>query len=512
VKEQIIRLEPHDDIISVRDKLGWIRAPRVLLVFPEDPRVRILQDKLDLVLIQREVTRRRAQLALITRDPAVVEHARDLGIACFGSIEASHRRYWRTARARLAVARSERATPLDPALIEAATRLDTEQAALPPAGRRAVALTTLALALAVLLAGLAAIAPGATVHLTPASNQVTVTTAITADPAVDPGLVDTAAGLIAARTVGVETESSIAVDVTGTALQPSQKALGIVLFTNLIPEQVTIPAGTVVRTSAARPVRFVTLSDITLPGKLGETAQVPVEAVEAGFTGNLPAGRINQIEGPLGVRVGVTNAEPTTGGDAVEIPAVAEQDYQRARALLLQQLQQRAFAEMQSKLLSDTEFVPPESLAVVLIHSETYSAAIGQAAGRLTLNMRVTVQGIAVDERLARQIVYARLTEKVGIGLQIGAGSLVFRRSDVTRIDEQQRVTFVMQGAGDVSTAVDTTRVLQLVRGVSVREAELRLNRELPLGAPARIETWPRFWPQMPLLPLRIRVVVDGQA
>lgn len=512
MKEQIIRLEPHDDIISVRDKLGWIRAPRVLLVFPEDPRVRILQEKLDLVLIQREVTRRRAQLALITRDPAVVEHARDLGIACFGSIEASHRRYWRTARARLAVERSEHAVPLEPALIDAASRLSPEATVTPHRGRRAIALTTLVLAAAALLAVVIVIAPGATVHLTPASNQVTVTTAITADPAVDPGLVDTAAGLVAARMVGIETESSVTVDVTGTALQPSQKALGIVLFTNLIPEQVTIPAGTVVRTSAAQPVRFVTLSDITLPGKLGETAQVPVEAVEAGFTGNLPAGRINQIEGPLGVRVGVTNTEPTTGGDAIEIPAVAEQDYQRARALLLQQLQQRAFAEMQSELLGETEFIPPESLAVVLIHSETYSAAVGQPAGRLTLNMRVTVQGVAIDERLARQIVYARLTEKVGTGLQIGAGSLVFRRSDVTRIDEQQRVTFIMQGAGDVSTAVDTTRVLQLVRGVSVREAELRLNRELPLRTPARIETWPRFWPQMPLLPLRIRVVVDGQA
>lgn len=512
MKEQIIHLEPHDDVVSVRDKLGWVRAPRVLLVFPSDSDEHILQDRLDLVLILREATRRRAQLALITRDPVVIEQARDLGIACFPSIEASHRRYWRTVRAPLLVERRTREGHSAIARIEPFLHPDHQKEVTSPSQTwRVAAVAPLIVVFSVLLGGAYIALPGATVYLTPTISQVAVTTTITADPAAEPGRVDIEHGLIAARTVGVEVESSITVDTTGTALQPSQKARGIVLFTNLSPDQVTIPAGVVVSTSAAQPVRFVTLSEATLPGQIGETVEIPVEALEAGFTGNLPADRINQVEGPLSAFVAVTNPEPTYGGDAVSIATIAQEDYDRARALLLQQLQQRAYAEMQSELIGETEFIPPETLTVVLVHFETYSGYVGQAQERLTLAMRVTVQGIAIDERLARQVVYARLAEKVGAGFYIVPESLLFRRGEVTQFDEQRRVTLIMQGAGDISPTIDAAHVQQLVRGVSIREAAQRLSRELPMGAPPRIEVWPRFWPLMPVLPLRIQVEVEGR-
>ncbi len=511
MKEQIIHLEPHDDIVSVRDKLGWVRAPRVLLVFPNDPRHRILQSKLDLVLLQREVTRRRAQLALITRDPVVIEHARELGIACFRSVEASHKRYWRTFRAYPRVSREGRVTPLHVDLVDAATRLNPSEERLSPQARRIIAMLVFGITLAMLLAGAYMVLPSATIYLVPARNQVSVTTTVIADPAVDASSVDATNGLIGARIVGIEVESTVTVDTTGKHQEPSQRARGIALFTNLIPDQATILAGTVVRTSAAQPVRFVTLTDATLPGKIGETVEVPIEAIDKGFVGNLPSNRINQIEGPLATRVAVTNPQPTSGGDAVEVPAISQDDYARARSLLLQQLQQRAYAEMQTGLLNESEFIPLESLWVVLIHSETYSGYVGQPADRLSLAMRVTVQGVAIDERLARQVVYAELAEKVGAGYQIGSGTLAFRRGEVTQIDEARRVTFVMQGAGDVSSAIDPAEVRAMVQGLSTHEAALRLDQQLPLAAPPDIRVWPPFWPLIPALPLRIQVEVEGQ-
>ena len=183
----------------------------------------------------------------------------------------------------------------------------------------------------------------------------------------------------------------------------------------------------------------------------------------------------------------------------------------RVRALLLQQLQQRAYADMQTRLLEQTEFLPLESLQVVLVQSETYSGYVGEVQQQLSLSMHVTVQGEAIDERQARQIVYARLADKVGTGYQIGSGSLVFRRGEVTQIDDQRRITFVMQGAGDVSTAIDPAHVQALVRGKNVHDALTLLDRAYPLAEPPRIDTWPGFWPWMPALPLRITVDVAGQ-
>jgi hypothetical protein len=521
VKEQIIRLEPDDDVTSVRDKLGWIRAPRVLLVFPDDPRQPVLQRKLDLVLIQREATRRRAQLALITHDPVIAEHAGELGIACFRSLEASRKRYWRTARARLSVERAERPTQLDTELVEAGTRLRPAPKGLSAAIQRAAAGSIVALIVIGVLIGLYLVLPGATVQLTPAANQVTVTTSVTADPGA--AEVDTVNGIIPARTVGVEVESSAMIDTTGTIEEPTEKARGVALFTNLIRDQVTIPAGTIVRTSAAQPVRFVTLADVTLAGDIGETVEAPIEALEPGYEGNLPSNRINKVEGALEPRLGVTNPEPTRGGDVTEVPAISREDRERVRALVLQQLQQRAYAEMQTNPyvdLEETEFIPHESLGVALIHSEdylghtgseTFEGYIDQPAEKVSLTLRATVQGVAIDEQLARQVAYAKLADKVGSGYQIGSGSLIFRRGEATGVDGQGRVTFIMQGAGDVSMAIRPEEVQAMVRGKPVDDALAHLDRELPLSAPPVIETWPPFWPLMPSLPLRIRVEVSGQ-
>lgn len=508
MKEQIIQLEPYDDVVSVRDKLGWIRAPRVLLVFPEKNEP-ILQERLDLVLIQREATRRRAQLALITHDPIVTENARELGIATFRTVESSHRRYWQTKRAELSVPREDRVTELDVDLVEAGTRLKPEEERFSPQARRTFALIIFGLTVIMLLSGCYVILPGATVRLSPAANQVSVTTTITADP--EATFVDPEAGIVLARVVGVEVEGSLSVDATGTTLQPSQKARGIALFTNLIPDQVSIPAGTVVKTSAGEPVEFVTLVAATLPGEVGETVEVPVEALAAGFTGNLPSNRINEIEGPLSVRLAVTNPEPTSGGDAQDARAISQDDLDRVRERLLQQLQQRAYAEMQTDLLEESEFIPLETLDVVLVHSETYTGYVGEVRNDVGLAMRVTVQGIVVDERHARQVVYARLAEKIGDGYQLGTGTLVYRLGDVVDIDQNRRVTFVMQGAGDVSAAIDAARVRELTRGMAVRRAADELRRELPLELEPEIESWPRFWPLMPVLPLRINVEVSGQ-
>ncbi len=507
MKEQVIHLEPHDDAVSVRDKLGWVQATHVLLVFPPDPGVDILTRRLDLVLIQREATRRQAQLALITRNPQLIDHADELGIAHFATIEASHRRTWRMAQAQISVERSEEQVPLDPELAEAASRLHSLSEPRPIRLPRGVRFGLAGFGAALFLVGNYFVLPGATIHLTPAANQVTVTTTVTADP----GATEVRVGesIIPARSIGVVVEDSATIEVTGFTDLPTEKARGTALFTNLIPDQVTIPVGTVVRSSAGQPVRFVTLTDATLPGKVGETVEVPIEAVEPGYEGNLPIGRINEIEGPLSARLAVANPQSTRGGDVTVIPAIGPQDYDRVLALLLQQLQQRAFAEMQTDpdiALLDTEFVPIQSLTIVLTDSQTYDGYIGQAANHLTLSMRVTIQGIAIDERRAREVVYAKLAEKIGSGFEIIPDSLIFRRGEVTNSDEQRRVTFIMQGAGSVAAAVDPTTVRQMVRGQPTNEALALLDRELTLAEPPQIDLWPPLWLWMPVWEGRIVV------
>ena len=96
MKTYIINLDPHDDIISARDKMGWAKAERILLVWPE--RVRLLDRRLDLVLLQRHSAALGAQLGVISRDTEVRYHAPRLGILVFKDLRQAQRSNWRLPR------------------------------------------------------------------------------------------------------------------------------------------------------------------------------------------------------------------------------------------------------------------------------------------------------------------------------------------------------------------------------------------------------------------------------
>ena len=507
MKEQIIDVEPSDDVASIRDKLRWARADKVLLILPDGAEHRIARSKLDLLLLQREAARHSAALALVTHDHVIIDFAREIELPCFGSVEENRARRWAAPPRPRILDQPAASTPLSPELVEAGTRLHAQRSILPPSIESAWLRWRWAIAGgAALIAGLLLV-PGASITIEPLSEQVSVSTPIIADP--QAAAVDVDSASIPARIVGVDVDATATTDTTGSLNVPTDKAQGTVLFTNLIPDQTTIPAGTTVRTSGGIPVKFLTQTDVTLPGRVGATVTAPIQAAAAGFEGNLQTNKINTIDGPLGARVAVINPSPTSGGNAVPAQAVSQQDYDRVRALAIQQIQQRALADMRIdpyiKLL-DTEFIPTESLLVVLVNAETYSASVGDTATTLSLTMRATVQGTAIDERSARQVVYSKMAEIIGEGFEIRPDTLVFKKGQVTAIDANRRLTFVMDGAGDMTQAIDLDQVRLMVDAVPAAEAQARLQQSLQLAAPPTITIWPGFWPLMPILPFRIAV------
>ncbi len=95
--EQIIYLEPTDDIISIRDRVEMAEAKRVLLVVP--PYSNVLARRVDLQVIQRSAAQAGIDVALVTTDGVVRSQARELGLPFFDSISAGKRRNrWRAPR------------------------------------------------------------------------------------------------------------------------------------------------------------------------------------------------------------------------------------------------------------------------------------------------------------------------------------------------------------------------------------------------------------------------------
>src|SRR5215207_11743402 len=98
MKTQIITLESHDDLISVRDRLSWAKTPRILLVWPKYEKVTLRQ--VDLKVLQRHAASLGAQLGLVTRARHVREDAEALRIPVFESTGQAQRVAWPKPRRR----------------------------------------------------------------------------------------------------------------------------------------------------------------------------------------------------------------------------------------------------------------------------------------------------------------------------------------------------------------------------------------------------------------------------
>src|ERR671929_1716612 len=98
MKTQIITLESHEELISVRDRMSWAKTPRILLVWPKYEKVALRQ--VDLRVLQRHATSLGAQLGLVTRARRVRNDAEALKIPVFESPGQAQRVAWPKPRRR----------------------------------------------------------------------------------------------------------------------------------------------------------------------------------------------------------------------------------------------------------------------------------------------------------------------------------------------------------------------------------------------------------------------------
>src|SRR5512140_2405664 len=92
MKTQIITLESHDDLISVRDRMSWAKTPRILLVWPKGEPVDLRL--LDLKVLKRHANALGAQLGIVTRGDAIRRKAEAAGLPVFESSAAAQREAW----------------------------------------------------------------------------------------------------------------------------------------------------------------------------------------------------------------------------------------------------------------------------------------------------------------------------------------------------------------------------------------------------------------------------------
>lgn len=493
MKTQILQLEPHDDAISARDKMAWGQTARILLVWPN--RGRVLTRRLDLELLLRHSRSLGAQLALVTRDPDVRYHAKQLGIHVFKNVrQAQHTRWKRPHRRRIRPLRNS--TP-------------AQVLASPPPRRSAalIPLTTLgrlglfSLGLLALLSIVALLLPSAEIHLNPKTEVQAITIPVEADLAVERLNLS---GLIPIQKVTVVVEGRDSLEPTGKSQVPEKRARGQVRFTNLTDREINIPQDTVVSTPGAT-IRFTTDRSANVPAGAGESLDLPVTAIAPGSYANLPAGRITAIEGPLGLSLTATNPRPMRGGTDRTTPAATPLDRTRLANQLLATLQDSARTEIQALMETDDLLLTPTPARSQTLE-EVYNPPDLGPASLLSLTLRLEFQALIISGRDLRQLANAALDANLPQGYTPLSAGLRIEHLTMPSMEAGSRVSWEMRASRSLQAQLVEPQAAAMTLGLPPAQAGQRLLAVLPLNNPPSIELTPAWWPRLPFVPFRIHV------
>ncbi len=365
-----------------------------------------------------------------------------------------------------------------------------------------------------------ALVPGAQVVLEPISERATAQPRITVDTTYSD--IDYGQGIIPGRMAQVIIESEGDVPASGRIYVADEHASGMVVFANRTSEPVTIPKGTVVRTTTGVNVRFYTVADVQLPGQLFAHRRVGVIALEPGPAGNVRALTIKAIEGDISSRVEVINDTPITGGAVRPVPVAAADDFDRLRAQMIVKMQQDALAALVAEL-EEGEFIPAETVDVRVM-AQHFDQVIEQQGEIVSMRMQIIARGLVVDGKAMETLAEAVLVQSAsarnpGGGLEtreLIPDSLNVEQVGGVSVDDSRlsqgikKAMFELRAEGMVTHRIDQEQVKRALRGKSIEEASAWLMTELALRSEPRISMMPEWWERMPYLPARLDLVISS--
>ncbi|MCL5074576.1 MAG: baseplate J/gp47 family protein [Chloroflexi bacterium] len=469
-REEIIYLDADDDLSSVRRRLAKLEAEQVALVLPAGRDV--LSSPAAMRILRRQAKKLSIRLSIISNDPTVRRLARQESLAVFGSVESY----------RHAVVRHP--IPSTQGRVKILLGLSLT----------AVFISLVALTVYLLV-------PEMTVVLAPASQPLSETMEIRADPSVS--VVDYKARRIPARAVSLLLEGSEQVPVTGKKSTGSARAEGYVTFSNRTNNPIVIPSGTLVSTNDD--IRFVTLGDANLAAMPGRIAQTKIVAVEPGSRANVGRLQITRIIGNLGYQVAVFNEEAISGGGEKEITVVAERDREQVRKKLLERMRQEALTQLKMGL-RENESMPEQSVELIPLEEE-YDKKVSEEARALNLKAKLRASGTTFYVKDVDNLIRQGWQPRLPPGFVISSSTLKIWPAEMIRLDGRDLVFLVRVQAKAVAQ-INEDRIRQSLRWKTVYEAKYYLSRSAILAKEAEVRIEPGWGKRA----LRIRVLVEGEA
>jgi hypothetical protein len=499
MKTHVIQLDSFDDFISIQDKLEWSKAARILIVWPDHGRIKLLD--LDFQLLIRKAEYLGAQLAFVFDDPELLKTCNQFGVQVFSSIPEAQRRPWRRPKKirRLLFQNIEK----KPSAVLYDLRSKTVSKR--PLINKWIRLVVFCLGLASFLVIGGLFIPSAKIYIKPKQETFNVSIKARSNPAIsDVNL----SGAIPAEIVTKTFDTFVEGESSGIIRIPSKNASGKVVFRNLTDHLITIPSGVIVRTVNDPIIRFSTNQEIVLEPGINSEKTVEVTSIVGGVVGNVPPGSIQAIEGDIGGNVMVSNENPIFGGVETKTFSPSESDYVSARQELIAMLNEKAYQEFKN-LYPESYFLPIETLQLIDIVSEKYFPEVGEPGDHFKLETKAEFSIWKIDENDIRQIANNAISATMKNDFIISGDEVKIKITKEPYFDENSTLHWEFETSQLVKPNIDENLIFQLITGKEINEAIKILKQSYQLQANPKIEVLPSFWQRLPFISFRNQIIVE---
>jgi baseplate J-like protein len=328
--------------------------------------------------------------------------------------------------------------------------------------------------------------------------------------------------------------------VTGTIKEGNQAATGTVIFSNKGSQSIDIPTGTVISTSGAVAVQFVTTADALVQPDSSGSPQlvVPVQAQNPGESGNVAAGSISIIPPDSITKIAqydqipstsviltVTNPNSTTGGGAVNVQSVAGNDVQSLTQKLHQQLKNdinawlaKAVGKKDVKgtvipdVLGSPNPLPEEKQNLIITPAVGQPAPNGEFTGVLSVKVSVLVIRDAAIQAAARAQLMANAQQMKPAFVLATHLPVNVQVTNHTPSKDGTTLAITLSAAGQIVQRVSTQDISNMVAGKGADQAKsIIMNGQAGINevVDTKIDLFPPFLGVMPFRPEQIHVIVQ---
>jgi hypothetical protein len=488
VKLQIIHLDPEDDHLSARDKIGWPNASHVILVWPR--RGRILHRKLDLVILQRFAAHRSFHLGLVTFDPEVERHARAVKIPVFESLDEISLSDWPSSPSLKLPKRGDRPELESFERFSKGQRNEKTTHKWTPIRR----LVPIVLGFASVGLLLTTVLPSVDITLYPQTWRQPNRFDLQVDPSLDEPQGDSR---IPAQQVTILVEGEASSATSGVIQVPTGFAEGEVTFTNLTDQTQLIPAGTRVRPSGNAELKFETNQTIRLAAGIDQQRTVSITALEPGLRGNLSSHQIDSIEGELGFLVKVDNPSPIAGGENSRVASPTQQDLNDLQVSLTGSLVERAIDALLQSLESDQALFR-ESVQTVRIISIDTQPRIGEPASQFRVQLVLEVEAFVYRKSDLATEIQLLLAESLPSDSEAIPDTMEWEVLSSPAFETVVESRLTVEADQALYRKQDLREITRYLPRLDVEAADRFLKSIIPLDANPVIDLYPAWFPTMP--------------